>query len=126
MPTINQLSKKKSRITKASRKKAPALNRCPQKKGICLRFLTIAPKKPNSANRKIVKLNISQYHSKLTAKLPGELSELQQHATVLIKGARVRDLIAVSYKVIPGCLDCSGIHSRKTRRSLYGVKKLNI
>ena len=125
MATLRQIISK-PRLSKLKNFLSSKLNNKPQKKGICLRFLTIAPKKPNSANRKIVKLNISQYHSKLTAKLPGELSELQQHATVLIKGARVRDLIAVSYKVIPGCLDCSGIHSRKTGRSLYGVKKLNI
>ena len=122
MATLSQIILKQ-RLSKFKKSLSSKLNKKPQKKGVCLRFLTIAPKKPNSANRKIVKLSLNQLNTKLTAKLPGELSEIQQHATILIKGARVRDLIAVSYKVIPGCLDCAGIQSRKTRRSLYGVKK---
>lgn len=98
------------------------LNR-PQRKAICLRFLTLSPKKPNSANRAVVKAIFVKNNTKLTAKVPGESNNIQQHSTLLINGARVRDLIAVSYSVIPGCFDCSGVAQRKTKRSRYGVKK---
>jgi small subunit ribosomal protein S12 len=86
----------------------------------------MAPKKPNSANRRVIKTNIIQSKIKLLAKIPGESTNLQQHSTVLIRGARIRDLIAVSYAAIRGKYDFSGVLNRKTRRSLFGVKNFKI
>jgi small subunit ribosomal protein S12 len=94
-----------------------------KKKAICLRVLTISPKKPNSANRRVVKARIINSKIRLTAKVPGESHNLQQHSTVLIKGAKVKDLIGVSYAVVRGKYDLLGVTNRKTQRSLYGVKK---
>jgi small subunit ribosomal protein S12 len=111
------------RTLKLKKTKTPKLKKNPQKKAVCLKILTISPKKPNSANRSVAKINLSQYKTKLTAKIPGENHNLQQHSTILIKGARVKDLIAVSYKAIRGKYDLLGVVNRKTRRSLYGVKK---
>lgn len=96
----------------------------PQKKAICLKVLTISPKKPNSANRRVIKAVLPHYKIKLTAKVPGETTSLQQHSTVLIRGARVRDLIGVSYSAIRGKFDLVGVPNRKTSRSRFGVKKL--
>jgi len=103
---------------------SPKLNGNPQKKAVCLRVLTISPKKPNSANRRVLKLNMTHLKIKLTAKVPGESHNLQQHSTVLIRGSRVRDLIGVSYSAIRGVFDLSGVTNRKTSRSRFGVKKL--
>ena len=105
--------------------KTPKLKKNPQKKAICLKILTISPKKPNSANRPVAKISLTQYKTKLTVKIPGESHTLQQHSTVLIRGARVKDLIAVSYSAIRGKFDLLGVANRKTRRSLFGVKKLS-
>jgi len=122
MPTINQLSKKKSRITKASRKKVPALNRCPQKKGICIKLFLRTPKKPNSALRKLATLKLTN-GKKVLAYIPGEGHNLQEYSTVLIRGGRVKDLPGVKYHMIRGQLDFNGLKTRKTSRSKYGTKK---
>jgi small subunit ribosomal protein S12 len=97
----------------------------PFKKAICAKVLTISPKKPNSANRCVIKATITQNRSKLIAKVSGEKHNLQQHSTVLIRGARVRDLIGVSYKAVRGKYDLQGVLNRKTKRSLFGVKKIS-
>jgi small subunit ribosomal protein S12 len=112
------------KIKKLKKKSSPKLRNNPQKKAVCLRVLTISPKKPNSANRRVVKTNITHYKTKLTAKVPGESHSLQQHSTVLLRGSRVRDLIGVSYSVVRGKYDLSGVQNRKTARSRFGVKKL--
>ena len=112
------------KIKKLKKKSSPKLRNSPQKKAVCLRVLTISPKKPNSANRRVVKTNITHYKTKLTAKVPGESHSLQQHSTVLLRGSRVRDLIGVSYSVVRGKYDLSGVQNRKTARSRFGVKKL--
>ena len=122
MPTINQLSKKKSRVTKASRKKAPALNQCPQKKGICIKLFLRTPKKPNSALRKLATLKLTN-GKKVLAYIPGEGHNLQEYSTVLIRGGRVKDLPGVKYHMIRGQLDFNGLKTRKTSRSKYGTKK---
>jgi len=95
----------------------------PQKKAVCLKIFTISPKKPNSANRRVAKVNLTQNKIRLIAKLPGEGNNLQQHSTILIKKARIRDLIAVSYAAIRGKYDFLAVVGRKTKRSLFGVKK---
>ena len=115
---INISRKKKNKI-----KNSPKLNRNPQKKAVCLRVLTISPKKPNSANRRVVKATITHLKSRLTAKIPGEGHNLQQHSMVLVRGAKVRDLIGVSYSVIRSKLDLVGVQNRKSSRSRFGVKK---
>lgn len=122
MSTFNQLLKT-SKTKKIKLKQSPKLKKNPQKKAVCLRALTLSPKKPNSANRRVVKVLLTQYKANLVAKIPGENHNLQQHSTVLIQGARVRDLIGVSYKAIRGKFDLSGVSNRKTARSCYGVKK---
>ena len=111
------------RIPKLKKYRSPKLKKNPQKKAVCFRLLTISPKKPNSANRRVAKVNLINNKTKLTAKIPGEFHNLQQHSTVLIKGARVSDLIGVSYSVVRGKFDLNGVNNRKTRRSLFGVKK---
>lgn len=111
------------KIKKLKNKTSPKLKRNPQKKAVCLRVLTISPKKPNSANRRVVKLVLSQTKLKLTAKVPGESHTLQQHSTVLVRGARVRDLIGVNYALVRGKYDLQGVSNRKTSRSRFGVKK---
>lgn len=123
MPTFNQIvffprQKKKTKTA------TPKLQKNPQKKGICLKVLTISPKKPNSANRRIIKTRLISNKYRLTAKIPGESHNLQQHSTVLICGAKIKDLIGVSYSVIRGKFDLLGVTNRKTRRSLYGIKKV--
>jgi|TARA_B110000444_G_scaffold260226_1_gene306435 small subunit ribosomal protein S12 len=122
MLTLNQLLKK-PRINKSYKSKSLKLKHNPQKRAVCLRVLTMAPKKPNSANRRVVKVNIIQYGTKLTAKIPGESHNLQQHSTVLLSGARARDLIGVRYIAIRGKYDLSPVAKRAQSRSRYGVKK---
>ena len=124
MPTINQLSRLK-RITKKKQKKAPALNKCPQKKGICLKIFSKTPKKPNSALRKVVKLRLLTSKRVLTAYIPGEGHNLQEYSTVLIKGGRVKDLPGVKYRLIRGKFDLTGVELRKRSRSKYGTKRVN-
>ena len=122
MPTLNQITFL-PRLKKKKRSTSPKLSKNPQKKAICLRVLTISPKKPNSANRRVVKARLISNKVRLTAKVPGEAHNLQQHSTILVRGAKVKDLIGVSYAVIRGKFDLLGVSNRKTRRSLYGVKK---
>lgn len=122
MPTLNQLIKKK-RIPKKFRNKVPALKFCPQKRGVCLKIFNRSPKKPNSANRKLVKLRLST-KKKVNAYIPGEGHNLQEYATVLIRGGRVKDLPGIKYKLIRGKYDFSGLKTRKTSRSLYGTKNI--
>jgi small subunit ribosomal protein S12 len=122
MPTYNQLCKKK-RINKLKLNKTPALEGCPQKKGICVKLVIRAPKKPNSALRKLVKLKLSN-GKKVYAYIPGEGHNLQRYSTVLMRGGRVKDLPGVKYHLIRGKLDLLGIKKRKTSRSKYGTKNL--
>lgn len=114
---------KKPRIKKYKKSDSPKLKGNPQKRAVCLRVLTISPKKPNSANRRVIKANLIQYKQKLTAKIRGEAHNLQQHSTVLICGARIHDLIGVSYSAVRGKYDLLGVVNRKTKRSVFGIKK---
>jgi small subunit ribosomal protein S12 len=124
MVTLSQLISQ-PRILKTKKSKVPKLRKNPQKKAVCLRILTISPKKPNSANRSVAKTSLTHYKTRLTVKIPGESNTLQQHSTILIRGARVKDLISVSYSAIRGKFDLLGVTNRKTRRSLFGVKKIS-
>lgn len=122
MPTYNQLCRNK-RKPKKKLKKTPALEKCPQKKGICTKLVLRTPKKPNSALRKLAKLRLT--NKKLVyAYIPGEKHNLKEYSTVLIRGGRVKDLPGVKYHIIRGVLDFSGVNKRKTSRSKYGTKKL--
>jgi small subunit ribosomal protein S12 len=122
MPTYNQLCKKK-RINKVKLNKTPALDSCPQKKGICTKLVVRAPKKPNSALRKLAKLKLTN-GKRVYAYIPGEGHNLQQYSTVLMRGGRVKDLPGVKYHLIRGKLDLLGLKNRKTSRSKYGTKNL--
>ena len=121
MPTINQLLNK-SRILVKSRNKVPALNGCPQKRGVCIKVYTTTPKKPNSALRKVARVRLSN-GEEVTAYIPGEGNNLQEHSVVLIRGGRVKDLPGVRYHVLRGNLDTQGVTTRKQQRSKYGAKK---
>ena len=121
MPTINQLVRK-SRIKINKRNKVPALDACPQKRGVCTRVYTTTPKKPNSALRKVARVKLTN-GQEVSAYIPGEGHNLQEHSVVLIRGGRVKDLPGVRYHVLRGTLDTQGVDSRKQRRSLYGAKK---
>src|ERR1700687_4789471 len=121
MPTINQLVRKARR--KQSRKpKHPAMQGCPQKRGVCLQVKTMTPKKPNSALRKVARVRLSS-GVEVTAYIPGEGHNLQEHSIVLVRGGRVKDLPGGRYKIIRGVLDSSGVRDRKQARSRYGAKK---
>ncbi len=121
MPTINQLVRKKR---KQPRKfsKSPVLDKCPQRRGVCLLVKTMTPKKPNSAMRKIARVRLSN-GKEVTVYIPGEGHSLQEHSIVLVRGGRVRDLPGVRYHVVRGALDTLGVDGRKQSRSLYGAKK---
>ena len=121
MPTINQLIKR-SRIKPKFRSKVPALERSPQKRGVCTKVYTTTPKKPNSALRKVARVRLSNGFE-VTAYIPGEGHNLQEHSVVLIRGGRVKDLPGVRYHILRGNLDTQGVADRKKRRSLYGTKK---
>jgi small subunit ribosomal protein S12 len=121
MPTINQLVRRGRRRMK-SRSKSPVLQSCPQRRGVCLVVKTTTPKKPNSALRKIARVRLSNGRE-ITAYIPGEGHNLQEHSIVLIRGGRVRDLPGVRYHIIRGTLDSAGVDGRKQQRSKYGVKK---
>ena len=121
MPTINQLVRKNRKPPRRF-SKAPVLNKCPQKRGVCLQVKTMTPKKPNSALRKICRVRLSN-GKEVTVYIPGEGHTLQEHSIVLIRGGRVRDLPGVRYHIIRGTLDCLGVNGRKQSRSLYGAKK---
>ena len=122
MPTYNQLCKNK-RVKKLKWNKTPALEECPQKKGLCTKIVLRTPKKPNSALRKLVKLRLSN-GQRVYAYIPGEGHNLQLYATVLIRGGRVKDLPGVKYHLVRGKLDFLGLKNRKTSRSKYGTKNL--
>ena len=121
MPTINQLVRKgREKINK--RNKVPALGACPQKRGVCTRVYTTTPKKPNSALRKVARVKLTN-GQEVSAYIPGEGHNLQEHSVVLIRGGRVKDLPGVRYHILRGTLDTQGVTTRKQRRSLYGAKK---
>ena len=121
MPTINQLVRKgRGKIIK--RNKVPALDACPQKRGVCIRVYTTTPKKPNSALRKVARVKLTN-GQEVSAYIPGEGHNLQEHSVVLIRGGRVKDLPGVRYHILRGTLDTQGVETRKQRRSHYGTKK---
>ena len=121
MPTINQLVRKgRKKVDKKS--KSPVLDACPQKRGVCLQVKTQTPKKPNSALRKVARVRLSN-GKEITAYIPGEGHNLQEHSIVLIRGGRVRDLPGVRYHILRGTLDASGVEGRKQGRSKYGAKR---
>jgi len=121
MPTINQLIRKGRKPTK-KRSKSPVLESCPQKRGVCLQVKTQTPKKPNSALRKIARVRPSN-GKEITAYIPGEGHNLQEHSVVLVRGGRVRDLPGVRYHILRGTLDTSGVDERGQGRSKYGTKR---
>lgn len=121
MTTINQLVRS-FRASKTYKSNVPALEACPQKRGVCIRVYTITPKKPNSALRKVCRVRLTN-GLEVTAYIGGEGHNLQEHASILIRGGRVKDLPGVRYHVVRGALDCSGVNSRKQGRSKYGTKK---
>ena len=121
MPTIQQLVRK-GRQDKVSKNKTPALKGSPQRRGVCTRVYTTTPKKPNSALRKVARVRLSS-GVEVTAYIPGEGHNLQEHSVVLVRGGRVKDLPGVRYKVVRGTLDAAGVSDRKKARSQYGVKK---
>lgn len=123
MPTVNQLCTGTTRrMHKRKAHKTPALLRCPQKRGVCVRVYTRKPKKPNSAVRKVAKVRLSNAQS-VIAYIPGESHTLQEHSVVLVRGGRVKDLPGVKYKLVRGVLDFQGVKNRKQGRSKYGTKK---
>ena len=121
MPTINQLVRK-GRTSVKKRNKVPALEKSPQKRGVCTRVYTTTPKKPNSALRKVARVKLTN-GQEVSAYIPGEGHNLQEHSVVLIRGGRVKDLPGVRYHILRGTLDTQGVTSRKQRRSLYGAKR---
>lgn len=121
MPTKNQLVRK-GRKNKVRRKKSPALQACPQKRGVCLQVKTKTPKKPNSALRKVTWVKLSN-GQEIIAYIPGEGHNLQEHSIVLVRGGRVKDLPGVRYHVVRGALDTAAVKDRKQCRSKYGAKK---
>ena len=121
MPTINQLVRKNRKIPRKF-SKSPVLDQCPQKRGVCLNVRTMTPKKPNSAQRKITRVRLSN-GKEVTVYIPGEGHNLQEHSIVLVRGGRVRDLPGVRYKVVRGKLDTQGVKGRKQARSRYGAKR---
>jgi len=121
MPTINQLIRKgRKKINKKT--KAPALQSCPQKRGVCTRVMTFTPKKPNSALRKVARVRLSN-GIEVTAYIPGIGHNLQEHSVVLIRGGRVKDLPGVRYHIVRGAKDTLGVEDRQKGRSKYGTKK---
>ncbi len=121
MPTISQLIRKGRKEINV-KSKAPALQNCPQKRGVCTRVYTTTPKKPNSALRKVARVRLTN-QIEVTAYIPGEGHNLQEHSIVLIRGGRVKDLPGVRYHILRGTLDTSGVEERKQGRSKYGTKK---
>jgi len=121
MPTVNQLVRK-GRKPVIERTKAPALENCPQKRGVCTRVYTTTPKKPNSALRKVARVRLTNGFE-VTSYIPGEGHNLQEHSVVMIRGGRVKDLPGVRYHIIRGVLDTQGVNDRKQRRSRYGAKR---
>ncbi len=121
MPTISQLVRKEREKVK-KKKKTPALQGCPQKRGVCIRVYTTTPKKPNSALRKVARVRLTN-GMEVTAYIPGEGHNLQEHSVVLVRGGRVKDLPGVRYTIIRGALDAAGVQDRRKSRSKYGTKR---
>ena len=121
MPTFNQLVRKGRKAPKYA-KASPALQECPQRRGVCTRVYTVTPKKPNSALRKVARVRLTN-GIEVTTYIPGVGHNLQEHSIVLVRGGRVKDLPGVRYKIIRGVLDASGVRDRKQARSRYGAKK---
>jgi small subunit ribosomal protein S12 len=121
MPTIQQLVRK-GRKTITVKSKSPALDSCPQKRGVCVRVYTTTPKKPNSAMRKVARVRLSN-SKEVNAYIPGEGHNLQEHSIVMVRGGRVKDLPGVRYHIIRGTLDTAGVANRGQQRSKYGAKK---
>ena len=121
MPTIQQLVRS-GRTSRKDKTKAPALKGSPQRRGVCTRVYTTTPKKPNSALRKVARVRLTS-GMEITAYIPGEGHNLQEHSIVLVRGGRVKDLPGVRYKIIRGALDAAGVRDRKQARSRYGAKK---
>jgi len=121
LPTINQLVRY-GRKPKKKKSKSPALQGCPQKRGVCIKVFTTTPKKPNSALRKVARVRLSN-GIEVTAYIPGIGHNLQEHSVVLVRGGRVKDLPGVKYHIIRGALDAAGVEGRRQARSKYGTKK---
>jgi small subunit ribosomal protein S12 len=121
MPTINQLVRQ-GRVKPRYKSKSPALEGCPQARGVCTRVFTQTPKKPNSALRKVARVKLST-GMEVTAYIGGEGHNLQEHSVVLVRGGRVKDLPGVKYHIVRGALDCAGVDKRRQGRSLYGAKR---
>ncbi len=121
MPTIQQLIRKGRKVQK-EKSKSPALENCPQKRGVCVRVYTTTPKKPNSAMRKVARVRLTN-GKEVNAYIPGEGHNLQEHSIVLVRGGRIKDLPGVRYHVVRGNLDTDGVADRKQRRSKYGTKR---
>ena len=121
MPTINQLVRKCRTLVK-SKTKSPALKRCPQKRGVCLRVYTTTPKKPNSALRKVARVRLTN-GMEVTTYIPGVGHNLQEHSIVLVRGGRVKDLPGVRYHIVRGRYDATGVEGRNRSRSVYGTKR---
>jgi small subunit ribosomal protein S12 len=121
VPTISQLVKKgREKVEKKT--KSPALQSCPQRRGVCVRVYTTTPKKPNSALRKVAKIRLTN-GVEVIAYIPGEGHNLQEHSIVLVRGGRVKDLPGVRYHIVRGTLDCAGVNNRRKSRSKYGTKR---
>jgi small subunit ribosomal protein S12 len=123
LPTVNQLIRKK-RSKSGRRQDAPALQGCPQRRGVCTRVYTTTPKKPNSALRKMARVRLTT-GQEVAAYIPGEGNNLQEHSIVLVRGGRVKDVPGVRYHIIRGVLDASGVSERKQGRSKYGARKVD-
>ena len=121
MPTIQQLVRK-GRAELIDKSKSPALDSCPQRRGVCVRVYTTTPKKPNSAMRKVARVRLTN-QKEVNAYIPGEGHNLQEHSIVLVRGGRVKDLPGVRYHILRGALDTAGVDGRKQGRSLYGAKR---
>ncbi len=121
MPTINQLIRK-PRAPQIARNKVPAMQGCPQKRGVCTRVYTTTPKKPNSALRKVARIRLTNGFE-VTSYIPGEGHNLQEHSVVMIRGGRVKDLPGVRYHIVRGTLDAAGTSERRQSRSKYGTKR---
>lgn len=121
MPTVNQLARNPRRIRRG-KSASPALQNCPQRRGVCLRVYTTTPKKPNSALRKAARVRLTNGYE-VTTYIGGEGHNLQEHSVVLVRGGRVKDLPGVRYHVVRGCMDTAGVDKRRQGRSKYGVKR---
>ena len=121
MPTISQLVRQ-GRTVETIKSKSPAMENCPQRRGVCTRVYTTTPKKPNSALRKVARVRLTN-GIEVTAYIPGVGHNLQEHSVVLVRGGRVKDLPGVRYHIVRGTLDCGGVEKRRQSRSLYGARK---